>query len=215
VKEWWAGSISFFKRVDKTASDICFTLSGGGLLVPDKKCHDFADAQPYVYTWEGLSPGDDYRLEETGSGPFVPNPPITDITVDDANRDVLVRTLQNLLPGDEGCTPGYWKNHLDMWEVLKPDSGFNETFDVTPEISGFTDAFTLLDAINKGGGGVNKLARHGVAGALSASSSGVRYPFSYGEVLNLVQSGLAGDEPDGEPEATWLAGANELGCSLK
>jgi hypothetical protein len=73
---------------------------------------------------------------------------------------------------------------------------------------------TLADAVNLGGGGFEKLARHGVAALLNAWSD-INYPFSTDEVISMVQSGLADDGTPGEPEATELSNANELGCSLE
>jgi hypothetical protein len=113
--------------------------------------------------------------------------------------------------GTEGCTPGYWKNHTERWDEIKDDS-FNDTFGVSQKdrTSPFKDRMTLEDAINLGGGGHDKLARHGVAALLNAQN-GVGYPYADATVIFMVQSGLAGD---GEPYATWLVDANELGCSL-
>jgi hypothetical protein len=113
--------------------------------------------------------------------------------------------------GTEGCTPGFWKNHIGLWDEIK-DNSFNATFGVSKKgrTSPFPDKMTLEDAINLGGGGYEKLARHGVAALLNARN-GVGYPYADASVIYLVQSGLA---DDGEPEATWLSDANELGCPL-
>jgi hypothetical protein len=54
------------------------------------------------------------------------------------------------------------------------------------------------------GGGINELARHGVAGLLSAAHPDVDYPYSVADVIAAV---LAGD-------AATLVEANELGCPL-
>jgi hypothetical protein len=104
--------------------------------------------------------------------------------------------------GGEGCTPGYWKNHLSDWAV----TGFNpsDDFDTTFGVDLFRSDITLEQAVNANGGGVKKLARHGTAALLSAAHPSVNYPYTIGEVIALVQSGDSGS----------LGDANELGCSI-
>lgn len=101
-------------------------------------------------------------------------------------------------PGGEGCTPGYWKNHLSVWPV-SPSTDFDATFGVDL----FSPDITLETAVNLGGGGVRKLARHGTAAYLN-SLSNISYPYSTAEVIALVQAG----------DADALVLANELGCPL-
>ena len=105
-------------------------------------------------------------------------------------------------PGDEGCSPGYWKNHLDSWVATgySPDDDFDGTFGVYL----FDPNITLGEAIRKGGGGVKKLARHGTAALLSAAHPAVGYPLSVADVIAAVQAG----------DAETLADANELGCPI-
>jgi len=129
--------------------------------------------------------------------------------VDDANRNWLLRTLENV-PANEGCSPGYWRNHLAN-SPLDPTASFNRTFDVT--YPPFDDSLTLEQAVNKTAGGFNKLARHGAAAVMSVKS-GIHYPYTYDEVVSMIQSGLSDDATPGEPEATQLANANNLGCPL-
>jgi hypothetical protein len=105
-------------------------------------------------------------------------------------------------PGGEGCTPGYWKNHLEDWPPTGLDPG--DDFDATFGVDLFTPDITLEQAVNAKGGGVNKLARHGTAALLSALHPAVDYPFSDAEVIDFVQAGDAGP----------LVAANELGCDI-
>jgi hypothetical protein len=121
----------------------------------------------------------------------------------DGFNGVLVEFYNEEVPGGgEGCTPGYWKNHLDDWPPsgLSPGDDFETTFGVDL----FDPDITLLEAINLGGGGVRKLARHGTAALLNALHPNVDYPFSAAEVIAFVQAG------DSSP----LAEANELGCEV-
>lgn len=103
----------------------------------------------------------------------------------------------------EGCTPGYWKNHLDQWgpSGLSPDL---DDFDTTFGVDLFDPDITLGDAIDAKGGGNNKIARHGTAALLSALHPDVNYSFTAAEVIAIVQSGDVDD----------LVDANELGCPL-
>jgi len=117
--------------------------------------------------------------------------------------------------GMEGCTPGYWKQdqHLDSWVATgyEPDDLFSDVFGIFITIK-WSDTGkpqdlynpTLLEALEANGGGVNELARHGVAGLLSAAHPDVEYPYSVADVIAAV---LAGD-------ADTLVEANELGCPL-
>jgi hypothetical protein len=101
------------------------------------------------------------------------------------------------LNSQEGCTPGFWKNHTDVWpnSTYSPEDDFDETFDVNyfdPDIS-------LEDALKTGGGGVAVIARHGTAALLNAEDPYVDYPFTVDDVKAAVQSGAIDD----------LAAANE------
>ena len=105
-------------------------------------------------------------------------------------------------PGNEGCTPGYWKNHLEDW----PPTGLSpaDDFDTIFGVDLFDPDITLDDAVNAKGGGVKKLARHGTAALLSAAHPDVAYPLSIGAVIAAVQAGEVGP----------LVEANELGCLI-
>jgi hypothetical protein len=107
--------------------------------------------------------------------------------------------------GDEGCTPGYWKNlrkHGDEWAAagISLEADFDGTFGVDL----FTPDITLGDAVRAKGGGVNALARHATAALLSAAHSGVDYPVSVADVIELVKA----------RDKDTLEGYNELGCPL-
>jgi hypothetical protein len=102
----------------------------------------------------------------------------------------------------EGCTPGYWRNHFEMWAATGYSPG--DDFDSTFGVDLFDPDITLGDAIWLGGGGANRLARHGTAALLSAAHPDVDYPYTVGEVILAVQGG----------DASTLAEANELECPL-
>jgi hypothetical protein len=115
--------------------------------------------------------------------------------------------------GDQGCTPGYWRNHTDRWQGAAPSDHFHHTFGAGPHIM-------LGDAIELGGGGVNALVRHATAALLNAhggvpnaDGTTVDYPFTADEVTAMVQAAFA-DGGDIEGTKNTLAAANELGCPL-
>src|SRR5262249_42500787 len=86
--------------------------------------------------------------------------------------------------GGEGCTPGYWKNHPEARDqtsdptIAHMPSGlrfttatrFNTYFNLTSAQSGFSNTFTMLDAVNAGGGNAAKMARHGVSALLNMNA---------------------------------------------
>lgn len=111
-------------------------------------------------------------------------------------------------PPHEGCTPGYWKQcasdnanlrnrRIAQWLVagFSPGANLNATFGTS-----FFPNLTLCQGANQTGGGLRKLARHGVAALLNASHPDVNYSISAAEVIALVQAG----------DADTLAAFNEL-----
>ncbi len=124
----------------------------------------------------------------------------------------------------EGCTPGFWKNHTELWdEASDPiaaaagfttDTLFNDFFGLTSAESGFPDSLTMLGAMNLGGGGAFKLARHAVPALLNLAA-GLDYDLPDGiadadELVLAIQSAYLTDTF--EPLASQLAAANEAGC---
>ena len=113
-----------------------------------------------------------------------------------------------------GCTPGYWKQpqHFDSWVNYSPTpvkSLYDDTFGVT---SSFGTGFTLLDAMEQGGGGEIALGRHATAALLNTQNDDVNYSFSETEVMEIVQD--AYDTNDFETAKNILAGENEQTCPL-
>jgi hypothetical protein len=104
--------------------------------------------------------------------------------------------------GGEGCTPGYWKNHLEDWPVTGFDPA--DDFDTTFGVDLFDPDITLEGAVNAKGGGVKRLARHGTGALLSAAHPDVSYPLTTDQVIAAVQAG----------DTSTLAENNELGCSI-
>jgi len=107
--------------------------------------------------------------------------------------------------GDEGCTPGYWKNHLVSWVSTgySPTDSWEDVFGF--QLPGFP-ILTLNDAIRLNGNKtkVEALARHATAGLLSASHPDVDYPVGESAVIGLAEAG----------DKDTLASYNEMGCPL-
>src|SRR5688572_12443579 len=81
--------------------------------------------------------------------------------------------------GQEGCTPGYWKNHTLNWEEYTPTQTLDELFNFPTSLASYSDD-TLLQALNYGGGSgvegaAQVLLRAGVAAFLNAAHEGVGY----------------------------------------
>ncbi len=139
--------------------------------------------------------------------------------------NLLTRTASaacEVIPGDEGCTPGFWKTHPEHWDGVAPDAtttiqhqdGFNVIFGVNPSQSGLKNSVTLMDAVNLGGGGLMALNRHAAAALPSAES--VQYSYSLAGVIDLYRDAI-GVDPG--PETIYsalakLSAANEKGCPL-
>jgi hypothetical protein len=119
---------------------------------------------------------------------------------------------------DEGCTPGFWKNHPEAWEGFSPNQTLESVFDV-PNSLGLDDA-TLIQALSfQGGSGVlgaaRNLLRAAVAALLNAASSEVDYPLSVAQVIQRVNAALAsGNRATILALAAELDALNNAGCPL-
>ena len=123
--------------------------------------------------------------------------------------------------GDQGCTPGYWKNHADSW----PAAGYATGWSVQ-SVFGAAGAYpahgsaSLIAALSfKGGsgveGGVGNLLRAAVAALLNASHDGVSYTWTAGSVVSSVDAALAsGDRDTMLSLASSLDRENNNGCPL-
>jgi hypothetical protein len=172
------------------------------------------------YLFDGLTPGSymirfalptDYQFspQDQGMDDAVDSDPdpATGITVCidlEAGETDLTWDAGMYMPpaGGEGCTHGYWKNHESVWPMT--GYGLDDDFDTTFGVDLFDPDITLYDAVVQGGGGVKRLARHGVAALLSAAHPNVYFDLNEAEVIALVQAG----------DADMLEYYVELGCPL-
>jgi len=125
--------------------------------------------------------------------------------------------------GNEGCTPGYWKNHTDNWEEYKPTTKVGSVWALPPELSQYA-GWTFEQALAGGGGaGIDGAARillrAAVAAYLNAAHEGLGYPYRRFNVPFHMQvkidAALASlDRATMLDLATTLDTANNLGCPL-
>jgi hypothetical protein len=121
-------------------------------------------------------------------------------------------------PGNEGCTPGFWKNHPEAWVGFTTGQTLESVFDV-PDALGLDNA-TLLEALSFQGGSGNVgaariLLRAAVAALLNAASPDVDFTLTTAEVIAQVNTALASqDRATMLALATDLDAANNLGCPL-
>lgn len=129
--------------------------------------------------------------------------------------------------GEEGCTPGFWRqpHHFDSWPTDwtaadgQPNVDFCDVFDCPgsislqrPERDDLEDV-SLREALELRGGGVNALARHAAAAALNAHpDSDVDYFYSLFEVQEIVSAALSSGEY--ETAKDELEDRNEEVCPL-
>lgn len=121
--------------------------------------------------------------------------------------------------GAEGCTMGFWKNHLGAWTPtgFGPDQTVESVFDV-PDQFGLDDD-TLLEALRyKGGpgplGAARILLRAAAAAILNAAHPDVNYALSQADIIADVNAALAGSRAQMLALATDLDKANNAGCPL-
>lgn len=110
---------------------------------------------------------------------------------------------------DFGCTPGFWKNHLEDWPPTgySPSDDFSDVFGVSSNIGP-----TLIEALEEKGGGEKALARHAVAALLNVGHPDVAFPLTEDEVIGIVQAGYY--TGDFESAKNLLEAANDEGCPL-
>jgi len=123
--------------------------------------------------------------------------------------------------GNEGCTPGYWKNHTGSW----PPTGYSTSQDVDtvfPNVNTYYPALgdaTLVVALAFGGGpggegAAEILLRAAVAALLNASHPDVAYPRTTASVIADVNAALLQTRDTMLALAAQLDADNNRGCPL-
>lgn len=120
----------------------------------------------------------------------------TSTTTTTTTTTIPTTTTTTPPPGNEGCTPGFWKNHpADYPAGYTPDTTLGDVFDgLSPTYA----SRTLDAALAQGGGGLNALLRHAAAAVLNAESDEVDYSYTTEEVVAMTEAAIA----SGSYEAT-------------
>ena len=132
----------------------------------------------------------------------------------------LVLTIDCPTLGAEGCTPGFWKNHLEAWAPtgFAPDQALGSVFDAAGLGSLAPD--TLSAALSYGGGSGLEAAkqillRQAVAALLNAAHPDVDFALTTAEVIAAVNAALgSGSRSAILATKDELTAANEAGCDL-
>ena len=90
-----------------------------------------------------------------------------------------------------GCSHGFWKNHLDSWVGIEPNSRLDSIFSIPAELNDFAD-HTAEEALRYHGGkgvegGARLLFRTSVAAILNANAQ----DGDPGEVVSAVNDALS------------------------
>jgi hypothetical protein len=123
--------------------------------------------------------------------------------------------------GNQGCTPGYWKNHTDSWPAAGYSPG-GKVQSVFSQASGYPTLgpASLLNALSFNGGSsidgaAGNLLRAAVASLLDASHPNVNYPRTPASVIAEVNAALGSRDRDAILGlASRLDADNNLGCPL-
>lgn len=129
--------------------------------------------------------------------------------------------------GQEGCTPGYWKNSPGCWcSAYSTDQLLNTVFDfpatLPPSVANIGND-TLMEALWYKGGTTKKEALrkclfHAVAAILNACNEDVEYPEDIASIVDSVNEILANWDTVTKSDILSLkdhfAFQNELGCPI-
>jgi hypothetical protein len=123
-------------------------------------------------------------------------------------------------PGGQGCTPGYWKNHLNAWVPtgFSPNQALSSVF--SPTGLGTLGTDTLLGALQYKGGSTLQakkqiLLRAAVASLLNAAHPDVAFGSGPASVIRAVNAALESNDADTILAlATDLDDRNNMGCRL-
>lgn len=146
---------------------------------------------------------------------------VLDLAASGAITDVIFEIEEDdEMTGNQGCTPGYWKNHLAAWDPTgyTPDQTIESVF-AAAGMYGVAGTTLLENLQNHGGGGAEGAARillrAAVASLLNASNPHVGYPRTTAEVIDDVNLALlTGHRPTILSLATDLDDDNNLGCPI-
>ena len=204
--------ISSFTAVDQEAGTLGIRLLVDGTQVAESGTLGNGSVQTVtVGTTHDINNNFMFRLGTTDPSDFV--------TGSGAIDGIRVCRRAQVL-GNEGCTPGYWKQqqHADSWILTgySPSQTLESVFDVPNSYN--LDNETLLEALSFSGGPTTAdkaamLLRHAVAALLNAESTGVDYGMAASTIISQVNAALASNNAGTiQTLATTLDNLNNAGC---
>jgi len=126
--------------------------------------------------------------------------------------------------GDEGCTPGFWKNNADKknhsaWVGYIPTASFKtvfglSSFTIRGNGSSIISNPTLIQSLGANGSGINLLARSAVAALLNASNSNIDYPLTEAQVIAMVQAAILAGDSAIQTQGEEFDEYNNYGCPI-
>lgn len=121
--------------------------------------------------------------------------------------------------GNQGCTPGFWKNNVIAWESTAPNAYASSTTleSVFDNVPAALDDKTFLQALSFEGnvGREGRLLRHAVAGLINTVHFDVAYAIGVeNQLIRMVNTALAGSAAQQEALKDQLDRWNNGGCPL-
>jgi len=133
-------------------------------------------------------------------------------------------TIEVNCAGDQGCTPGYWKNNHAGWagggakdqSPYEPGDNFESIFKDVTETSNSGAKLTIQTALELNGGGARALIRHAAAALLNASHAKVFYGIaSPDDVIDAFNEAYnSGSRSVIEAQKNEFDELNNAGCSI-
>jgi hypothetical protein len=221
--------------------------SNGGVGCSDAYDYEPLSSDPLTFNYDGreftvnVSPGFYKYSYDEASGKYVcdSGEPFDTLWALENNETIAcVRFSITYEEGDQGCTPGYWKQsqHLDDWSdyngytPLAPTDSYNDIFGV--DASSYCSSVDERNAMRKLGGpsvklcnddmslgealwmrgnadGLGQVIFQSTAALLNAANGDINYPLSAGEIISMVQDAF--DNPEhANAVASELDGYNNL-----
>ncbi len=171
------------------------------------------------YNWQWVS-SNTWNISATGCSVPTPTPtPTPKCTPPPTPTPKCTPTPTTPPSCQQGCSPGYWKNHPHSWVGFSPVQNLMSVFSEA-SLYDSTDSASMMQALNFSGGfgtdGAAKiLARSAVAAVLNASSSTVHYPLTTNQVVQMVNDAFSSQSRETMLSlASQLDTYNNLSCPL-
>jgi hypothetical protein len=167
-------------RVDLVGTAIGYQVSG----TPRSNCTNGPQFTGFLGFTSTTTPTPQH-LDTDGAGPITQN---WTSCLNPTGVDFTARVYYDI-PTLNGCSPGYWKNHLNAWPTSLQSTKFGTIF--TAAAGTTIGNMTLIEVLNLNGGGINALGRIAVSAYLNALGIGsAHYGLTTVQVQNLVNGAI-------------------------